>query len=411
MFYLIIVFAFLLVYYISNSAQKTIKIDSSEELQKLFQNPQKNIIVKLAAGDYHLQPTHFIDETCGNCQEPNTPVHATYGLKISGEKVKLIGHEDRSAVLHTNSGYGLYVVNCSDFYLENIIITDGIRDTSAMASDAAIVVKNSSAFIKNNLITNNLGDSLMIAKHISGIMGICGRENSYMEIKNNEIIRNSWDGIALYRDAEAIIEGNIIDGIDKAGGRVPGGGRGVAIGITWNAKAKITDNYIARYWKGIGLFVDAVGIVQNNLIEDMSTWGISLWDADKGKPQGFIENNIVYDTGAMGAAITSSTEENPGFFKDNIIVKTAQNYAYDSPDYYGYQCALALHSVPQDFLIEANLFFGNRRATDDLLDLDVSEAEFQQKLQEKREWIENLKFIGKSEFGKVIFQPRIGTIK
>ncbi|MDO9577827.1 MAG: hypothetical protein Q7J16_08080 [Candidatus Cloacimonadales bacterium] len=70
---------------------------------------------------------------------------------------------------------------------------------------------------------------------------------------------------------------------------------------------------------------------------------------------------------------------------------------------------MALHSVPLDFVIEDNLFFNNRRATDDLLDLDVSEAEFQQKLQGMQIWIKKLKFIEKSEFGKVIFQPRIGT--
>ncbi len=233
-------------------------------------------------------------------------------------------------------------------------------------------------------------------------MGICGRESSYLEIKDNEIIRNSWDGIALYRDSEAIIEGNIIDGIDKAGGKIPGGGRGVAIGVTWNAKAKITDNYIARYWKGIGLFVDAIGIVQNNIIEDMSTWGISIWDAGKGKPQGYISNNIIYDTGAMGVAITSSTEENPGFFKDNIIVQTAQNSTYDSPDYYGFQCALALHSAPAEFVIENNLFYNNRRAADDLPDNDVSEEEFLLKFQEKQEWISKLRFIGKSEFGREV---------
>jgi len=205
----------------------------------LFESPQKNVIVNLQSGNYYLQPTHFVEETCGNCEEANTAVNATFGLKISGKNIRIMGPEDRSAIIHTNSGYGLYVLDCVDFYLENVTFTDGIRDTSAMVSDAAIVVKNSRAFIENNLITNNLGDSLMIAKHISGIMGICCRENSSVSIINNEIIRNSWDGIALYRDAEAIIEGNIIDGIDKAGGRVPGGGRGVAIGVTWNAKAKI----------------------------------------------------------------------------------------------------------------------------------------------------------------------------
>ncbi|MCF7793100.1 MAG: right-handed parallel beta-helix repeat-containing protein [Candidatus Cloacimonetes bacterium] len=403
LFYLFVIFIFLVIYFISNPISKTITIDNENDLIELFKTSQNNIIVELASGDYELTPTHFIDSTCANCEEPKTTNPATYGLKISGENIKIIGPKDRSAVIHTNSGYGLYIVDCQDFYLENITITDGIRDSAGMAGDAAIVVKNSSAKIHNNLITNNLGDSLMIVKNISGIMGICGRENSYLEITDNDIIRNSWDGIALFRNTEAIVTGNYIDGMDKAGGRTPKGGRGVAVGVTWNAKAKISNNYIARYWKGIGLFVDAIGIVDNNIIEDMNTWGISLWDASRGKPQGFISHNIVYDTGAMGAAITSSTEENPGFFKDNIIVQTAQSKAYDSPDYYGYQCPFALHLVPDDFVIENNLFFNNRRATEDLDDFDVDEEIFNVKLQEKMEWMKRMKFIGKSEFGKKFF--------
>ena len=39
--------------------------------------------------------------------------------------------------------------------------------------------------------------------------------------------------------ASARIEDNVIDGVDKAGGRVAGGGRGVGIGLTWNATASI----------------------------------------------------------------------------------------------------------------------------------------------------------------------------
>lgn len=399
-FYLVIVFAFLLLYFFSNPNQKEIKIRSTKELQQLFKTTQNDISVFIAPGDYQLEPTAFIDSTCANCEEPKTGNPATYGLKISGNNIKITGTEDRSAVIHTNSGYGIFIENCQNLILENLTITDGISDSAAMASDAAIVVKNSRVKILNNLISANLGDSLLIVKSISGIMGICGRDNSYLEITDNDIIRNSWDGIALYRDTEAIITGNNIDGIDKAGGRTAKGGRGVAIGVTWNAKAKISNNYIARYWKGIGLFVDAVGIVENNLIEDMSTWGISLWDAGKGKPQGFIKKNIIYNTGAMGAAITTSRQENPGFFKQNIIVKTAQNPAYDSPEYYGFQCALALHSVPDVFLIEENLFHQNRIADKSLPDYDVGENVFVFTLHNETDWLEEIKFLKKSAFWK-----------
>ena len=52
-------------------------------------------------------------------------------------------------------------------------------------------------------------------------------------------------------------------------GKALGGGRGVGIGVTWNAKAGIRGNLVRRYWKGIGLFVDAEGTVVENIIEDI----------------------------------------------------------------------------------------------------------------------------------------------
>ena len=395
LFFLILILNFFL-----SKPLRVIYIDNTAELEKLFQKPQKSIDIRLAPGDYNLISESIIDSTCGNCEDPNTPVHATVGITISGKNIKISGPNDRTAVIYTNAGYGLYIKDCENCVLENLSITGGIRDTSAFASDAAIVVKNSDVIIRNNKIFNNLGDSILIAENIVGIMGICGRENSNMNIFHNEILRNSWDGIALYRDSEAIIEKNIIDGIDKAGGRVPKGGRGVGIGVTWNAKARIKNNLVKRYWKGIGLFVDADAEVKNNIIEDIITWGISIWDADKGKPKGKISNNIIYNLGAMGAAITSSVEEEPGYFIENIIVKTAQDSAYDSHDYYGFQCALAEHSVPENFVIENNLFFNNRRATEDLPDYDISEEEFKKELKLRKEWIRKIPLLEESDFYK-----------
>jgi parallel beta-helix repeat protein len=229
-------------------------------------------------------------------------------------------------------------------------------------------------------------------------MGICGRENSFLRIYNNLITKNSWDGIALYRDSEAMIEENIIDGVHKTGGRYAQGGRGVGIGITWNAKATIRNNLVKRYWKGIGIFVDAEGIIEYNIVEDVTTWGISLWDADKGKPRGFISNNIIYKTGAMGASITSSTKENPGFFIENIIVRTAQDSLYDSPDYYGFQCSLAEHLVPDDFTIDKNLFYDNRRADPRLSNHDINLKKFEDILKSQKEWINRITILENSDF-------------
>jgi len=377
---IILLLAFLVIYL----SRKNAEIDNAVDLIRIFSEPVVNRDIKLRSGTYELDPIKIVDDTCGNCEDPDQSVNATAGLVISGKNITISGPEDNSAVIVTNSGYGLYLLNCSNITLENLTITGGIRDSSADATDAAIVIKNSYAIIRNNIIRDNIGDSVLINKNVIGIMGICGRENSKIEIYNNRILNNSWDGIALYRDSEAIITENIIDGVEGAGGKA-GGGRGVAIGVTWNAKAEITYNLIKNYWKGIGLFVDARGVVKSNFIENCLTWGISIWDAGNGEPQGFIEENIIFDTGAMGAAITSSTENEPGFFKNNFIVKTGQNPAYDSQDYYGFQCALAEHSVPDNFEISTNVFYNNRRAGSDLPDHDLTQREFHEELENRKE--------------------------
>ncbi len=356
----------------------SVTVQDAAELQRLFQFPVGSLVVTLMPGTYHLTPSYILDSSCGNCEDASTKVEATVGLHLRGRQIHLIGPADKSAIIHTHAGYGLYFEDCDDGLVENLTITGGQRDTNGMATDAAVVAKNSVVAIRNNLITNNIGDSATVAKKVVGVMGICGREGAVLTISNNEIIRNSWDGIALYRSALATIENNVVDGVDKARGAQVGGGRGVGIGVTWNAMATIRQNLVTRYWKGIGLFVDANGVVEQNIVEDILTWGIAYWDADKGMPVGFINKNVIYKTGACGASITRTREgENPGLFTDNIIVGTGQNEKYDSPDYYCYQCALALHAVPKGFLIEGNIFYNNRRATADLPDYDISRDKFE----------------------------------
>lgn len=359
------------------NADTTVIVRDDKALQALFAAPVASIIVSLLPGEYHLSPSPIIDSTCGNCENAATPVEATVGLHLRGKKVHIVGPNDGSATIHTHAGYGIFFDRCDDGLIENVTITGGERDTNGMATDAAIVAKHSNVVVRNNRITNNIGDSATVAQKIVGVMGICGRENSRLTISHNEIVRNSWDGIALYRDARATIEDNIVDGVDKARGAHIGGGRGVGIGVTWNAAAVIRNNLVTRYWKGIGLFVDAHGVVERNIVEDIITWGIAYWDADKGKPVGYISDNVIYNTGACGASITRSRAGgDPGKFTGNVIVKTAQNEKYDSPDYYCYQCALAVHAAPEGFVIERNLFYNNRRATPDLPDFDIPKEEF-----------------------------------
>jgi len=357
-------------------------ISTSEELVAAFTEPLDSVTISINPGTYHLKPTYRMEPTCGNCQDPEQDVFMSTGLEIRGRRVRITGPTDRGAVIFTRAGYGLYFTDCEDCSVENLSITGGVRDPDPNATDAAIVVKRSSVLIQNCEIRDNIGDSALVARNIVGIMGICGREGSRTTIRDNRIIRNSWDGIALYRDAEATITRNVIDGVDKAPSKAAGGGRGVGIGVTWNARAHIERNLVRRYWKGIGLFVDAEGTVKKNVVEDILTWGMALWDADKGKPVGKFEENVIFRTGACGVAITRSQPgDEPGHFRKNIIVATGRDPRYDSPDLYCYQCAIAKHAAPDNFEIEENLCFNNRRATDDLPDDDIPEMEFRKAIE------------------------------
>jgi putative cofactor-binding repeat protein len=325
----------------------------------------------------------------------------TYGIEIRGDSVSIIGPDDRSAVIYTHAGYGLYLNGCRDCALERLSITGGARDPDGRATDAAVVVREGTVVIRGNRIFDNIGDSTVVALTIVGIVGICGRENARMSIEGNEIVRNSWDGIALYRDASAVITGNVVDGVDKARGSRIGGGRGVAIGLTWNAFADVRGNLVKRYWKGIGVFVDAWGCVQDNVIEDIIAWGIAYWDADKGKPVGFFEDNVIYGTGACGASITCRQTVAPTLecrFVRNVVTKTGQDPKYDDPEYYCYQTALALHAVPEGFVIADNLFYNNRRGSDDLPNNDIGRDEFLEKIRPVCERLSQSPVLKQSDF-------------
>jgi hypothetical protein len=378
---------------------ETVEVSTSRDLQKALETPRDRVSIELAPGEYHLVPSAAVDSTCGNCEDPTETVPITVGLTVSGRAVWILGPERGEATIFTHAGYGVYFKDCADCGIAGVTVTGGERDSAAAATDAAIVARNSTVSVFHNKIADNIGDSTLVAANVVGIMGICGREDSFMWIRDNDIIRNSWDGIALYRDAEAEIELNLIDGVDKAKGREAGGGRGVAVGITWNARAKVKSNVVKRYWKGIGVFVDAHAVVQENIVEEMLTWGIAYWDAGKGSPWVFIENNIVYDCGACGVSITRekpfAENESPGGMTGNIIIKTGQNPKYDGDDTYCFQCALALHAVPEHFAIENNLFYNNRRGSPELFNEDVSEDEF---MKDKKEMLESILASGQDWF-------------
>ncbi len=322
----------------------------------------KLLRITLRPGHYHLKARPYVDPTCGNCEDPARPVEATLGLYVHGRGIVLEGAGTEQTVIHTHAGYGLLVEDCRECLIRNLTITGGVRDPAPEATDAAIVVRRSHVRIERCKIAENRGDSALVAKTVVGVMGICGREGSRLEVVGCEILGNSWDGIALYRDASASVRECRIDGLESGRGSPNAGGRGAGIGITWNAKAEVIGNLVTRYWKGIGIFVDAQATVRENIVEDVLTWGITLWDAGKGRPWADIAWNAVYRTGACGIAVTRELSGGRTASKvtRNAIALTGGNPRYDSPDYYCPQEALAVMASTPDLLVTENAFFQNR---------------------------------------------------
>jgi parallel beta-helix repeat protein len=338
-----------------------------DDLARVLDEAADHTEIRLSPGTYELRGLPYEEPVCGNCEDPDTRVRSTVGAFLRGRDMRVIGPAGADAtIIRTNAGYGIYVEDCTDCVIEGVTVTGGERDADANAVDAGIVVKNSTVTVRSSTIRDNIGDPDTVTDTVVGIMGIAGLEGAVLIVEDCTITRNSWDGIALYRDSEAVIRDNVIDGVDRARGAQVGGGRGVGIGATWNARAEIQGNVVRNYWKGIGLFVDADATVSHNVVEHILTWGISLWDAGTGKPKGRIEKNIIYDTGACGIAVVRehAADTQPGFVRRNAIVRSGQDPRYDSGEPYCHQTAIAEHAVPPTFRIVDNLFFDNREPGD-----------------------------------------------
>jgi hypothetical protein len=339
-------------------------------LQSLLDTLSGPTTVHLAPGHYRLAPVDYLDPACGNCQDAAETVPTTRGLRFAGEGLVLVGDSaDPSAVvLETRASYGVLFEGCHGCGLRGITVTGGVRDADGRATSAGVVVRDGAVTVEDCRITENLGDSAVIhGGTVVGVAGVAVREGADLTLRRCRVTRNSWDGVALYRGARATVTDNLIDGVDAASGARHGGGRGVGIGATWDARLVAEGNLVTRYWKGIGAFVDVEADVRRNVVEEILTWGIAYWGAADGQPVARIEENAVYDTGACGMSIErggAAPASDPGHARDNLIVGTGKNEGYDSGEPYCWQRPIARHAVPEGFEIEGNLIFDVRQPGD-----------------------------------------------
>ena len=352
---------------------------AAEQIEELLAAADdESLRIALAPGHYWLRARPYIDPTCGNCEDPGVEIEATAGLVVSGREIELFGAASADDVIvHTGAGYGIVFDGCTDCSLRSVTVTDGVRDSASEATSAAVLVRHADVLLDGIVVRDNVGDSAVLAETVAGIIGVAGREGADFTLVDSRILGNSWDGVALYRDARATIRNSVIDGVDAATGATPGGGRGVGIGLTWNARATVEGNLVTRYWKGIGVFVDAEAEIRENVVEDVLTWGIVLWDADKGTPRAVIERNAVIETGACGINLhdTGEVAEEPGSLRENLVLRTGQNPRYDSGEPYCEQTAIARAAVPRGFAIEGNVLADNREPGDVPGRDDVAKAE------------------------------------
>lgn len=278
---------------------RTLTISRGTDLQATINYASDGDTILVGNKTFEAAPTQFIDSLCGNCTEYNTPVKASYGYLIKDKSLHIIGMDKGKSILKTNAGYGIFFVNSQNSSLSNLTVTGGRRDSDGNATDAAVVVRNSKVHIHNIDAINN---DDRIDTVIVGIGGIFGREGAELFIENCRIENNTWDGIALYRGANAVVTDCIIKD-----------GRGAGIGVTWDATCLAYRNIVTGYWKGIGAFGTSWVIAHNNAVIDNLGWGMIA----TGKSFMDIANNVVNHNGNCGIAPWSS--ESRGRIVNNII--------------------------------------------------------------------------------------------
>lgn len=279
----------------------TFTVERGSDLQSVIDYASSGDTLLLGPKDFAATSTPMSESLCGNCEDPQTEVQASYGFIIREKSLVLIGRDRQETRLITNAGYGVYIENSPNTVLMNMTITGGKRDPDGKATDAAVVVRRSRVGIIDVDIRDNDHE---IDSVVVGIGGIVGREGAEIDIRGCNVANNSWDGVALYRGASAEVADCLIKD-----------GRGVGIGITWDATCMVYRNEVTGYWKGIGAFGTSWVVARNNLVHDCLGWGIIA----TGQSFMDIANNVVHHNGNCGIAPWST--ESWGRIVNNIITE------------------------------------------------------------------------------------------
>ncbi len=287
----------------ASAGAATFTVERGTDLQAVIDHASDGDTLLLGAKEFTAVPRSFVDPLCGNCEEPQTTVKASVGFRIIGKGLTILGQGRDSTILITNAGYGIYLENASGTIIRDLTITGGKRDDDGRATDAAVVIRRSRVLIEQVNLQDNEDRSLDTSV-VVGIGGVFGREGSEFTVRDCHILNNGWDGIALYRGATATVSDCLIRN-----------GRGVGIGVTWDATCLAYRNEVSGYWKGIGSFGNSILIARNNIVHDNLGWGVAA------AGQSCLEaiNNVIHHNGNCGIAPWST--DCRGRIINNIITE------------------------------------------------------------------------------------------
>lgn len=297
--------------------------DPIASLQQAIDTAEDGSTIHILEGRYEAEATEAIDPTCGNCDDDTfrDELSITIGFHVRGKAIHLLGASRSESILDTGAGYGVLFEEAGQSSITNLTITGGRRDAEGRATDAAIVARYTDLVVRDvDIVENNdlyepgPGEE----DPVVGIMGITGREGAKLTVVGCRIEDNSWDGIALYRsdpdvpDSQPTAEiiGNIIGCTTDC---VQPNGRGVGVGVTWDAEAEIINNDIHHYWKGIGTFGTSQVLATNNVVRDQVGWGVIA----SGESRLEAINNVIIDNGTTGLAAWNVGAS--GAFINNIV--------------------------------------------------------------------------------------------
>ena len=283
--------------------------------------------LRLDAGEYVLTPAVSADTGCPACAGDDWAtirVATSYGLRIHGEGVRIVGAGSGKTVLRTRSGVGIAFDGCRDCVLEGVTVTGGERDAGDQAADAAVSVRESSVTIRDCVITDNLGAEFVVKDTFVGISGVLVREGGVATIERCRILRCSWDGISVLRGGRATVLDTVVDGVDRAQALTMGGGRGVGIRLATGGEATIERSLVARHDGGIGLFGMSRAVVRSCVVEDSPSWGIAAWGDTAASPDITIEDTAVHRIGACGITLRAGGAPVTGKLAGIRLMVTAQ---------------------------------------------------------------------------------------